>query len=187
MLSTQSLRKVVDRRAESLVRSFLDDAGVSVGGDAPHDLEVHDERFYTRVLLDGSLGLGEAYMDGWWDSRAVDETCAALLRARLDRKFRSNLSTALLAARARIANLQSMTRSGEVGRRHYDIGNDFYGAMLGERMVYTCAYFDGTDDLDAAQEAKLDLVCRKAGLRPGARVLELGCGWGSFARFAAEK
>jgi hypothetical protein len=68
-----------------------------------------------------------------------------------------------------------------VGERHYDVGNDLYQAMLGQRMVYTCAYWRKADDLDAAQEAKLDLVCRKIGARPGIRILDLGCGWGGFA------
>jgi cyclopropane-fatty-acyl-phospholipid synthase len=78
-----------------------------------------------------------------------------------------------------------------VARQHYDLGNDFYRDMLDPRMQYTCGYWNAggrhAKTLDEAQENKLDLVCRKLGLQPGMTVLELGCGWGGFARFAAER
>ena len=74
-----------------------------------------------------------------------------------------------------------------MGIKHYDLGNDLYQAMLDKRMVYTCGYWKNASNLDDAQEAKLDLVCRKIGAHQGMRILELGCGWGSFARYAAEK
>ena len=94
--------------------------------------------------------------------------------------------------RARLTNLQSRRRSFEVGERHYNLGNDLYSAMLGRRLVYSCGYWRGRngaplEDLDAAQEAKLDLVCRKLGLQPGMRVLDIGCGWGEALKFAAER
>ncbi|MBO7942481.1 class I SAM-dependent methyltransferase, partial [Streptomyces sp. S9] len=83
-------------------------------------------------------------------------------------------------------------RSFTVGERHYDLGNDLYRAMLGQRLVYSCGYWRDRNgaalrDLDAAQEAKLDLVCRKLGLKPGMRVLDIGCGWGEALKFAAER
>lgn len=192
MLSTTSLKRVVNLRhtvdslAAPVVRSLLDRAGVTVGGDAPHDIIVHDERFYSRVLRDGPLGFGESYVDGWWDSRALDETVYRILCAGVDEKIPA-WASGLLALQARVQNLQSMSRATEVGKRHYDVGNDLYRAMLDRRMAYTCAYWKDAADIDQAQEAKLDLVCRKIGLKPGMRVLDLGCGWGSFARFAAER
>ena len=77
--------------------------------------------------------------------------------------------------------MQSSAKAYEVGKRHYDLGNDLYCAMLDSRLNYTCAYWKNAKTLDEAQEAKLDLVCKKIGLQPGMRVLEFGCGWGSFA------
>ena len=175
------------RSAEGFVRSLLERAGIAVGGSAPHDLIVNDRRFYARVAREGSLGLGESYMDGWWDCSAIDQMLTRVHRARIPEAIRKNWKLAAAALRARLFNMQSPRRAFEVGERHYDIGNDLYKAMLDKRMVYTCAYWKDAADLDAAQEAKLDLVCRKLGLEPGMKVLELGCGWGSFARFAAEK
>jgi cyclopropane-fatty-acyl-phospholipid synthase len=84
-------------------------------------------------------------------------------------------------------NMQSSARAYQVGEYHYDLGNDLYEAMLDKRMNYTCGYWRRAKTLDDAQEAKLDLVCKKIGVQPGMRILELGCGWGSFAQYAAEK
>ena len=88
--------------------------------------------------------------------------------------------------KARLLNLQDRARSPEVAKRHYDLSNAFYELMLGETMGYTCAYWKEADSLDAAQRAKYDLVCRKLKLKEGESLLELGCGWGGFAKYAAE-
>lgn len=175
-----------ERKAADLGRELLAQAGITVGGDAPWDLQVHDERLWPRILREGNLGLGEAYMDGWWDSPALDQFFDRVLRARLDREVRDNWVFLAQAVRARLFNSQAV-RPFEVAERHYDIGNDLYEAMLDRRMAYTCGYWKDAADLDGAQEAKLELVCHKLGLRPGMRVLELGCGWGSFAAYAAER
>lgn len=173
--------------SERLVRRLLEKAGIDVDGGAPHDIIVHDRRVYARVLRDGSLGLGEAYVEGWWDSQAVDETLTRILRARLaDWAGTSWLETASVLS-TKIVNLQSRRRAPQVAEQHYDIGNDLYRAMLDRRLVYTCAYWNGAQDLEEAQEAKLDLVCRKLGLDSGMRLLDLGCGFGGLARYAAEK
>lgn len=86
-----------------------------------------------------------------------------------------------------VFNLQNRRRSRAVGERHYDLGNDLYAAMLGERLVYSCGYWRQADDLDQAQLAKLDLVCRKLQLKPGMKVLDIGCGWGEALKYAAER
>ena len=176
-------------RSFELGRELLARADIIVGGDRPWDIQVHDESLFVRVFRDGTLGFGESYMDGLWDAEALDQTMDRLLRARIDEVVRESWVMLAHVVRARLVNLQRVTRAFEVGEKHYDIGNDLYERMLDERLVYTCGYFKDVDDddLDGAQEAKLDLVCRKIGLEPGMRVLELGCGWGSFARFAAEK
>lgn len=175
------------KAAESMVRDLFKQAGVEVYGKHAWDIQVVDTRFYDRVLRDSSLGLGEAYMDGWWEVESIDQLVERLLRAGLDRQVRGGLRAALPGLLGRLTNRQSRSRAFEVGEDHYDLGNDLYAAMLDRRLVYTCAYWKNASNLDDAQEAKLDLVCRKIGLQPGMSVLELGCGWGSFARFAAEK
>ncbi|MGB4110450.1 MAG: cyclopropane fatty acyl phospholipid synthase [Desulfomonilia bacterium] len=172
--------------APRVVRDLLLTAGITINGDNPWDITVHREDFFGRVLRGGVLALGESYMDGWWDCEALDQMFDRALRARLDRMVKGNLQTAWHTLTARLFNLQKKSRADEVGRKHYDIGNDLYRAMLDSRMVYTCGYWRNADCLDDAQIAKMDLVCRKVGLRPGMKVLELGCGWGSFARYAAE-
>jgi cyclopropane-fatty-acyl-phospholipid synthase len=161
-------------------------AGIAVDGDRPWDIQVHDERLFARVLNEGSLGLGESYMDGWWDSERLDEFITRLLLAELDTKIRpwKELFGILLA---RVVNLQRRGRAFQIGRHHYDIGNDLFVRMLDERMIYSCGYWRDAATLDEAQEAKLDLVCRKLELARGMRVLDIGCGWGGTAAFAAER
>ncbi|BCT94075.1 cyclopropane-fatty-acyl-phospholipid synthase [Lysobacter helvus] len=160
--------------------------GDRTGGRAPWDPRVHDEHFYNRILAQGSLGLGESYMDGWWDVDDLDGMLLRLLGHGADRKVHG-LGEVWDALRARVSNLQTEHRAFEVGERHYDLGNDLYRAMLGQRLVYSCGYWREADNLDDAQAAKLDLVCRKLGLRPGMRVLDIGCGWGEALKFAAER
>lgn len=173
-------------RFERRIADLLAEADVRIGGDRPWDIQVHDPRFHARVLGQGSLGLGESYMDGWWDAASLDGLLFHLLAARMDERVHG-AGEVFDALRARLTNLQSPRRSGDVGRRHYDLGNDLYAAMLGRRLVYSCGYWRDAGDLDAAQAAKLDLVCRKLQLRPGMRVLDIGCGWGEALKFAAER
>jgi len=173
-------------RGERIVRALLESADVRVGGGRPHDIQVHDRAFYGRVVRDGRLGLGESYVDGQWDTPSLDELTARLVRAGVKRPVLGWRSGLHLAA-ARVWNLQSKVRAWQSVERHYDIGNDLYQAMLGETLAYTCAYWKGPGDLDQAQRAKLDLVCRKLGLQRGMKVLDLGCGWGTFARHAARE
>lgn len=168
------------------VAQLLDSADVRIGGDRPWDIQVHNPRVYPRLLVQGSLGLGESYMDGWWDCLSLDGLLHRLLDARLEQRVRG-ASALLDQIRAQMLNLQSKRRARVVGERHYDLGNDLYRAMLGSRMVYSCGYWRQAETLDQAQEAKLDLVCRKLGLTPGMHVLDIGCGWGEALKFAAER
>jgi cyclopropane-fatty-acyl-phospholipid synthase len=174
-------------RSEATIRGLLELAGVDVNGSRAWDLQVQDPRFYRRILAEGgSLGLGESYMDGWWDAGALDELIHRVLRAGLEHRVQP-LKLLLPVIRAKLLNLQNRKRAWNIGTHHYDIGNEMYRLMLDRRLTYTCGYWKEAADLDAAQEAKLDLVCRKIGLTSGMRVLDIGCGWGSFARFAAER
>jgi cyclopropane-fatty-acyl-phospholipid synthase len=161
-------------------------SGLRLDGDAPWDPRIHDDRFYGRVLANGSLGLGESYVDGWWDCEDLETFSCRLLSSGVAQKVHGwrDLPRIVLA---RLTNSGRRSNAFEIGERHYDLGNDLYETMLDRRMTYSCAYWAGARTLDEAQEAKLDLVCRKAGLRPGMRVLDVGCGWGGFAAFAAER
>ena len=170
----------------SRVESLLALAGIRVGGDAPSDIQVRDDRLYARAIAHGSLGLGEAYMDGWWDTADLDGFLYRLLNAHVDERV-GGIDDAALFLRSKLVNMQRGRRAYKVGEQHYDLGNDLFRAMLGKRLVYSCGYWRNANDLDAAQEAKLDLVCRKLQLKPGMRVLDIGCGWGEALKYAAEK
>ena len=189
--------------SRSRIERLLARADVAIGGDRPWDIEVHREELFDRVLARGSLGLGEAYMDGWWDSPRLDQLFARVLGADLAGTVRSWRQIPGYL-KARLLNLQARRRAFRIGEHHYDIGNDLYRRMLDRRMIYSCAYWlregepggdpadpsdspDPLNPLDRAQEAKLDLVCRKLGLAPGMRVLDVGCGWGGALRFAVER
>ena len=175
------------KKSERYVRELLESADILVGGDRPWDINVHDNHLYDRILRDASLGLGEAFVDGWWDCEAVDQFIDRVMRADLRQAVEKNWRLAFQVMRAKLTNMQSRGRAYEVGEQHYDLGNDLYQAMLDKRLNCTCAYWQTAENLDDAQEAKLELVCRKIGITPGMRILELGCGWGSFAKYAAEK
>jgi len=173
-------------KLKQTVQQILDLADVRIAGNDPWDIQIHNDRFYKRVLARGSLGLGESYMDGWWDCQKLDELFYRILKAELNKKVRGReIYKAVLTAK--LINLQSQSRSFEVGKRHYDIGNKHYENMLDKRMVYSCGYWKKADNLNAAQEAKLELICQKINLKPGMKVLDVGCGWGSFAKYAATR
>ena len=174
-------------RAEALVREIFASAGVGVEGRQPGDILVKNDGFYGRLVREASIGLGESYMDGWWECEALDLFIEKLLRADIKKKITGSLRLKLLTLQSIVTNMQSRGRARQVAEKHYDLGNDLYEVMLDARMLYTCAYWKTAKTLDEAQEHKLDLVCRKAQLRPGMRVLDLGCGFGGFAAFAAEK
>ncbi len=169
------------------VQDLLEGTGVAIDGSNPWDVQVKDERFYARVIAEGSMGLGESYMDGWWECEALDEMISRLLSSDIRSKIKPSLSLLLDGVKSQLINEQNKRRAFHIGKAHYDAGNDLYTAMLDKRLVYTCGYWAEATNLDEAQEAKLDLVCRKIGLKAGDRVLDIGCGWGSFAKFAAEK
>lgn len=168
------------------IDNLLAQAGVRIGGSAPTDLQVHDRRLFHRLVTHGSLGLGEAYMDGWWDAQDLDGFLCLLLDAHLDERVHG-VDDVWLWLKSSLLNLQHGRRAFTIGERHYDLGNELFEAMLGKRLIYSCGYWKDATDLDAAQEAKLDLVCRKLQLEPGMRVLDIGCGWGEALKFAAQR
>lgn len=169
-----------------VIRRLLDQADIRDGGTRPGDIRVHNDAFYDRVMREGSLGLGEAYMDAWWDAPQLDVFFHKFHTMQLDKAV---LDKRLLvnAIMARFFNMQTKQLSKRVAQRHYDLDHDFYRRMLDPNMQYTCAYWKGAQSLAEAQERKLDLICRKLHLQKDDQVLELGCGWGGFARFAADR
>jgi cyclopropane-fatty-acyl-phospholipid synthase len=182
-------RSVLSKNMSSLrdrAQEILNLADIQINGDRPWDIQVHNEAFYARVLTGGSLALGESYMDEWWDAQDLSEFFNKLLTAKIDKKIKP-WKLLGIAIKAKLTNSQRKSKAFEIGLAHYDKGNDLYETMLDKRMVYTCAYWNKSNTLDDAQEAKLDLVCKKIGLKKGDRVLDIGCGWGSFAEFAAKK
>ncbi len=175
---------------KAVLVDLLEKADIRVNGDRPSDIRVHDDRFWDRIASQRELAFGESYMDGWWDCDALDQVIAKVQGNNLRDQVRITPTLAFHVARSVALNRQTVRRAAKNAKHHYDIGNDLYERMLDERMVYSCAYWrrDGRelDDLGQAQEAKLDLVCRKLGLEPGMRLLDIGCGWGGLAKFAAE-
>jgi cyclopropane-fatty-acyl-phospholipid synthase len=183
-------RTVSSHRLRTHFERIVALADIRIDGDRPWDVRVHDERLYQRVLAGGTLGLGEAYMDGWWSCDALDEMVMRAQRSDIPARLMSP-ATVVRIAQAKVMNLQKGGRAFEVGERHYDIGNDLYQRMLDPRMIYSCAYWRGSagtaPDLATAQDAKLALIAAKLRLEPGMRVLDIGCGWGGAAQFFAER
>lgn len=173
--------------SKKFIENILALADMKIDGGRPWDFRIHDSRVYDRIMSGGLLALGEAYMDGWWEVQQLDEFFVRLIRADAEHYLKDNWQTLLWILGQNLFNHQKKSDTRIIGERHYDLGNDLFRTMLDKRLTYTCAYWREADNLDAAQEAKLDLVCRKIGLKPGQKVLDIGCGWGSFAKFAAEK
>lgn len=173
--------------SKKTVEEIFSLADIKVGGDRSWDIKVSNEKFYNRILSEGSLGLGESYMDGWWEAKNLDQFFFKLLRADLDEKAPKTFGIILNVLQAKILNLQSKARSKKSVESHYDIGNDLYEKMLGPTMAYTCGYWEGANNLDEAQEAKFEMLCRKMRLKEGMKILDIGCGWGTLLKYAVEK
>lgn len=174
-------------RARKVIERLFAEAGVHIGGDRPWDIKVHNDDFYPRVLGHGNLGLGEAYMEGWWDCAALDEFFHKIISAGLDKKVSVDWATAKAYLQALFLNIQNKKGSRKVAEHHYDLDARLYMSFLDPYNQYTCGYFKDTADLNEAQEKKMDLICKKLQLRKGDKVLDIGCGWGGFAKFAAER
>lgn len=172
---------------KSLAENLLKLADVKINGTRPWDIQVHNENLYARVLSEGSLGLGESYMDKWWDVASLDQLIHKLLHARIDERIPKTLTNALAVLKSKIINLQSKSRAFQVGEQHYDLGDNLFKNMLDSRMLYSCAYWKNADCLEDAQEHKIELICKKLQLKPGMKLLDIGCGWGGLAKHAAEK
>lgn len=181
----------LDGRLFTLLRRHLDAPGLGLRfwdgtelpprGEAVATLAVKDRPTLLRLMWDPELYFGDAYASGRVEMEGD-------FRGALESVYRGWHETPgsrLRLALARLARFGSDTRDIH---HHYDIGNDFYRLWLDRQLVYTCAYFPTPDaTLEDAQTAKMDLVCRKVGLRAGQRVVEAGCGWGALALHMARR
>src|SRR3989344_8247600 len=156
------------------VEQLLSYADIRINGSRPWDIQIHDGRFYNRVLANGSLGLGESYMDGWWDCDNLDQFFFRIIRSDIKKKIKINLRLIWHYLTSIISNKQTKGKAKEVIDAHYDLGNELFETMLDAKMVYTCGYWKNAANLDQAQANKLDLVCRKLKLKPGMRILDIG-------------
>lgn len=178
------------RNNQTIAEELFFLADIEINGNDPWDIQVYDERLFDRIFRDGSLGLGEAYMDGWWDCKQLDEFFYRVLSSKLDKKIEINWHWLWNIVLSKIFNQQLHNNAFVIGEKHYNIGNDLFALMLGESMAYSCGYWSGNppvNTLDEAQEAKYDLICRKLNLKPGMKILDIGCGWGTFMRYAVLK
>ena len=173
--------------AKQVAQDLLARLDVQINGNRPWDIQVDNPDFFNRVLGGGSLALGESYMDGWWRCEALDQLFDRILSARIDKQVKKEKHILSAILRAKLINAQSKSKAYIIGKRHYDIGNRLFSIMLDKRMNYSCGYWGKATTLDQAQETKLDLICKKLMLKPGMTVLDVGCGWGGFAKWAAEK
>jgi cyclopropane-fatty-acyl-phospholipid synthase len=191
----ETLQGVSERRKEEQVRSVswlrkqfqcvLDKANITLDGPNRWDPQVRNERLLRRILLHGTLGAGEAYVDGDWECEGLDELSSRLLGSRIDERWDAFSAISPRELLTFLINRQSRMLARRSIKAHYDIGNDLYSAMLGTTMAYSCGYWRKAHTLDEAQDAKHELACQKLSLRNGMRVLDIGCGWGGFAKYAA--
>jgi len=169
-----------------LIDKILSEAGIAVNGTSPWDIKVNSDLLYSQVLKKKNLGLGEAYMEGWWDCERLDEFFHRILKCKADKKVRGGLQFHLRLLPGIFFNLQAKRRASIIADRHYNIDNDLFMSFLDPYNQYSCGYFRDTEDLAEAQQIKLDMICKKIELSAGDRVLDIGCGWGGFAKYAAE-
>lgn len=169
-----------------IINELLQRAGIKINGPRPFDIKVHNSRFFKRVLQQGSLGLGESYMDGWWDCDRLDILFQRILKTGLDKSIPLHLKDMLRIAGARLLNMQNKKRAWVVGEKHYDLGNDLFNLILDPYMQYSCGYWKEASTLEQAQQDKLKMICEKLQLQPGLKLLDIGCGWGGLSAYAAK-
>jgi cyclopropane-fatty-acyl-phospholipid synthase len=176
---------------ESKYQDLLSKADIQINGDRPWDIKVHDKKLWKRVFLDSHLGLGESYMEGLYDVEDLEEffyriTFNLLLETKSE-KHHKGIYSLVVGLISRMFNMQTINKSKGAAVQHYNAGNDLYEKMLGDSMAYTCGYWKDTDSLDQAQINKFNLIAKKLGFKPGMKVLDIGCGFGSAMAFFAKE
>ena len=173
-------------KSQDWLAQLLASADIHLNGSRPWDIQIKHPQTLQRLLSLGGFALGESYMDGWWECQAIDLMIERAMCAGLQEKLATPRAW-WESFKGRMRPRDGVGQSRIVGRMHYAVGNQVFQAMLDPYMAHSCAYWvEGAQTLEEAQIAKLEMVCRKLQLRPGMRVLDMGCGWGSFMRYAAE-
>lgn len=173
--------------SKKIVTRMLEMADIDINGDRAWDIKVHNENLYARVVTGGTLGFGDSYMDGWWDCDAIDVMIYKVVQKKLEHYFSVTVPVFVNCLLNLVFNLQTRRRAGIVAKKHYDFSNEMFESMLGKSMAYSCGYWSDAENLDDAQFRKMDMICKKIDLKEGMRVVDIGCGWGSLARYMAEK
>jgi cyclopropane-fatty-acyl-phospholipid synthase len=168
------------------LEKFLAVNNIAFNGHNPWDIKVYNPKLYERMMTEGSIGFGEAFMDGWWDCDQLDGMFHRLCTGKSVYKVKFYPQAIKNRLWAYFTNRQSKTLAAAAIKQHYDLGNELYRSMLGKHLAYSCGYWQQAKTLDQAQEHKFDLICRKLKLQPGQKVLDIGCGWGGFMKYAAE-
>lgn len=172
------------------VKELLQIADIEIGGARPQDIEISDPAVYERWLRDGSLGIGESYMDGMWTSNALNQTVKCLIDNMdlLESSVKKSPSLVLYALKLKLLNLQNKIGSKQVIELHYDDEIALFRALLDPFMQYSCGYWNrGAKDLNGAQSDKLRLIAEKLHLQPGMNVLDIGSGFGGLAYYLASQ
>lgn len=170
--------------AKSICLRVLEEAQIPINGTEPWSIRVHNEDLWDRILATRQLGFAEAYMEGWWDCQGIDEMLTRLLSVNVLSTLRPSPSLVWHSIKSTVLNRQTKSRAAANAKHHYNIGNDLYTRMLDPEMIYSCGYWKSAKNLQSAQEAKMDLICRKLYLKPGMKLLDIGSGWGGFLRYA---
>ena len=168
------------------INQLLSQAGIETQGLNPWDITIHDDRFYEWIIQNNSLGLGEAYIEGFWDCERVDEFIERILSKQINNELTISFQEKIYILMHKLFNFQTKAKASEVALKHYDIGNTLYQAMLGKIMNYSCAYWKKALTLEEAQIDKMELICQKLDLQQGMRLLDIGCGFGELALYAAK-
>jgi len=189
----ESFLIIMGKRQEKIIKEILDSADIKVNGSRQWDIQVNNDNLFARILAKGTLGVGESYMDSWWDCGSLDQLLSKAFETNIDQKLGlgKKLEVIFFILASKLLNMQRKAKAFEIGEKHYDVGNELMSKMLGKTMAYSCGYWEGLEhnpkNLDKAQEQKIDLICRKLKLEPGMKVLDIGCGWGSFLEYSARK
>jgi len=179
-------RELAQLESGSLDVTLPDGTRRTFGSGKPVSLEIHDRALFRRLATRGKVGFGESYTAGDWDTDDLVGLFELLLRNSEAAAARNGIVRRLVEARPRPNRRNGLLRARHNISYHYDLGNDLFDLMLDETMTYSCGIFDRADaTLADAQRAKLQRVCDKLQLGPADHVLEIGCGWGGFALYAA--
>jgi len=171
--------------AKKIVTNLFSQAGIKLDGSNPWDIQLNNDRFYTSTLR-GSLGFGESYMKGDWDVDSMDALFRRIIRMNITESPLVLFNRLFLDIKSRLTNLQTRIGSLAIAETHYDLDHRLYELFLGPYNQYTCCFFNKAKTLEEAEVEKLEMICDKLDLREGDRVLDIGCGWGGFAKYAAE-